>query len=134
MAGLRASLVVFLSTATVLVGTASTVPHSAQACPFSKAKPVTTTVQDPGQTPGKPFFSPGNGINQSGVVGGGLATIALLIGGLVYQRRLARQTAPVSADMGSEHPEIAHPELMLTNVPKEALLVEDRDRELTLTR
>jgi hypothetical protein len=64
-------------------------------------------------------FSQPVGSKQAGMVGLG-AIAALAVIGLIYRAGGARRLNPAGNTVLSNHPELEHPELILTSVPKEA--------------
>jgi hypothetical protein len=124
-----------------VVGMSVSFVSAVQACPFSGNKLPTQTTYSP-ETPGQ---MSGNATQVSGLqlmgmnsnqlgIGLGIATVGLITAGVVYRIRCGYQSAHLSESALFEHPELSHPEVALTSLPKEALASFSAAHDVILTR
>ena len=128
------SLTIALS-ATILSGVLlGSVP--ADACPFSKSNPTAVSPDkssnSPFETSIRPEQSPSSD-SEMRIAGAGFAAIAgFFILGLVQRVRRFKQTNSAIDEVLNHYPEVEHPELMLTSVPKEGYSSRLEDYQLSV--
>jgi hypothetical protein len=124
-----------------LVGVSVSFVGAVQACPFSgnklSAQP-TDLPETPGQmnsnaTQSSRFQRMGMNSNSIGI-GLGIAAVGLIAAGVVYRIRHGCQAAHLSESVLFERPELSHPEIALTSLPKEALASFSTVHDVILSR
>ncbi len=117
----RVSLTIAISV-TILSGLLiSSVP--ADACLFSNSNPTAVSPDKSSNSPFETLIRPERSTpsnSEMSMAGAGFAAIAgFFIVGLVQRVRRFKQTNSAADEVLNHYPEVEHPELMLTSVPKE---------------
>ncbi len=117
----RVSLTIALSI-TILSGVLlGSVP--ADACPFSQSNPTAFSPDKLANSPFKASIRPEQSTpsnSEMRIAGAGFAAIVgFFIVGLTQRVRRFKPTSSATDEAFNYHPEVEHPELMLTSVPKE---------------
>lgn len=135
-------LAVILSAAIV---TGSGLAAVAQGCPLSGLKPADKSVEkpmDPNSSGSSTQFSDSSefqvrplnhqpDIKTAGTIGF-VAIVSATVAAIVYKLRHSQLASPISDEALLSHPELEHPELALTSIPREALASTAAEKELSL--
>lgn len=126
----RVSLTIALST--LILGGVLLGSVPADACPFSKSNPTAVSPDRFSNSPFEASTRPDQ-FTEMKIAGAGLATIAgFFMFGLLQRVRRFKQTDSAMHEVFNHYPEVEHPELMLTSVPKEGYSSRLEDVQLSV--